>query len=62
MLPLLNNVNNEEYSNIKDEVATMMHAVSKISDAVTHYASHQLRANPGPQKNSFKDEILQGTG
>ena len=42
---LLNNVNDELYSNDKDEVASMMAAVHKLSNAVSHYASPHLRAN-----------------
>ena len=45
MFPFLNNVNYEVSSNEKDEVASMMAAVPKLSNAVTHYASHHLRAN-----------------
>ena len=37
--------NEEVSSNNKDEVATMMAAVPKISYAVSHYSSHCLLAN-----------------
>ena len=42
---LLNNVNDELYSNDKDEVVSMIDSVHKLSNFVTHYASHRLRAN-----------------
>ena len=45
MLPSTKNINNEVSSNHKDEVATMMAVAIKLSDAVTHYASHHLCAN-----------------
>ena len=44
-MPFLKNVNDELYSNDKDEVASMMAAVQKVSNAVSHYASPHLRAN-----------------
>ena len=40
----LKNVNEEVSSNNKDEVATTMATVPKLSYAVSHYASHSLRA------------------
>ena len=45
ILPFLNNANDEVYSNDKDEVSTMMDAVPKLSDVVTHHAFHRIRAN-----------------
>ena len=42
---LLNNVNDELYSNDKDEVVSMVVAVPKQSNAITHYALYLLRAN-----------------
>ena len=41
----LNNVNEEVSSDTKDEVETMISEVPKLSYAVSHYASHCLRAN-----------------
>ena len=43
--PFLKISNEEVYSNNKDKVATMMAALTKLSYAVSHYASHHLRAN-----------------
>ena len=45
VFPFLSNVNNELYSNHKDEFSTMMAAVPKLSDTVSRYASHRLCAN-----------------
>ena len=45
VLPFLNNINDKFSSNEKDEVTSIMAAVPKISNAVTHYASHRLCAN-----------------
>ena len=45
MPPLLNNVNYEVCSNEKDEIVSTMAAVTKVSNVVTHYASHFLRDN-----------------
>ena len=39
------NVNEEVSSINKDEVATMMAVVPKLSYAVSHYSSHSLHAN-----------------
>ena len=39
------NFNEEVSSNNKDEVATMMAAVPKLSYTFLHYASHRLRTN-----------------
>ena len=44
-MPFLKNINAEISSNHKKDVATMMAAVLKLSDEVTHYASHILREN-----------------
>ena len=45
VLPFLEKLNEEVSSNKKDEVATMMAAVPMPSYAISHYASHSLRAN-----------------
>ena len=45
MLPFLNNVNDEFSYNEKDEVASMMAAVPKLSNSVAYYASHRLCSN-----------------
>ena len=41
----LKNINEELSSNKNDDVATIMDAVTKLSYAVSHYASHRLRSN-----------------
>ena len=45
VLPFLKIFNEEVCSNNKDEVATMMASVPKLSYAVSHYAPHCLFAN-----------------
>ena len=45
ILPFLKNFNEEVSLNNKDEVATTMAAVPKLSYAFSYYASHCLRAN-----------------
>ena len=45
VLPFRNNINDEVYSNDKDEVVSMVVAVPKQSNAITHYALYLLRAN-----------------
>ena len=45
MLTLLKNVNYEVSYNDKDEVESMMYAVPKLSNYVTHYTSHRLCSN-----------------
>ena len=44
-LTFLKNGNEEVSSNHKDDVATMVAAVPKLSYAVSHYASHHLFSN-----------------
>ena len=39
------NVNEEVSSNNKKEITNMMEEATKLSDAVTHYASHCIRVN-----------------
>ena len=45
VIPFLNYVGENVSSSHKKEVATVMAAVSKLSYAVTRYASHRLHAN-----------------
>ena len=45
VLPLLNNVNYEVSSNDKYEIVSVISAVPKLSNAVTHYAPHTLCDN-----------------
>ena len=50
----MNNANDEVFYNNKYEVLSMMAAMPKLSNAVTHYASHCLRANV-----QFSDILIQ---
>ena len=45
VLPLLKNVNDKVSYNDKDEVVYIMYAVTKISNTITHYASHRICSN-----------------
>ena len=45
VLTLINTFNDELSTNQRDEVATMIALVPKLSDAVTHYSSRRLCVN-----------------